>query len=216
MFSLATTEINARILVAKQLLGLVRTFESPNPPEAATCKGLMFVQLYATYEYAVHSAVQAMLSSIRSDGLCPQDLHQRALTLVLHSGFQSASTAGIRRVWDQRLDLVAALDSTVPLLTLDNTLFPKDGSHYRVQQLETIWAVFGLTVPVVPEPRLKLRIEELVENRNAIAHGRRTADEVGGRYSSLEIGKRIDDIEQISTYVVTQLDIHYKAGGVRR
>jgi hypothetical protein len=85
-----------------------------------------------------------------------------------------------------------------------------------VKQLETIWAVFGLTVPVVPELRLLGRIEELVENRNAIAHGRRTAVEVGGRYSALEIEKRIDDVEQISSYVVTQMEDHYKGGGVRR
>ena len=216
MFNITITEINARILVSKQLLGLVRMFERSRPPEAATCKGLMFVQLYGTYEYAVHSAVQAILSSIRSDGLCPRDLHQRALTLVLHSGFVSASTVGPRRMWEQRLDLVARLDSTVPLQSLDNTVFPKDASHYRVKQLETIWAVFGLTVPVVPEPRLIGRIEELVENRNAIAHGRRTAEEVGGRYSTLEIEKRIDDVEQISSYVVTQMEAHYRGGGVRR
>ncbi len=119
-------------------------------------------------------------------------------------------------MWEQRLDLVAKLDSTEPLQSLDNTVFPKDGSHYRVKQLETIWAVFGLTVPVVPEQRLIGRIEELVENRNAIAHGRRAAEEVGGRYSSLEIEKTIDDVEQISSYVVTQMEAHLKDGGVRR
>jgi hypothetical protein len=204
------------MLVAKQLIGLVRAFEGSKPPEAATCKGLMFVQLYGTYEYAVRSSVQAVLSSISGDGLCARDIHQRALTLVLHSGFDSASAAGPRRMWEQRLDLMAKLDSTGPLDSLDNSAFPRDGSHYRVRQLETIWAVFGLTVPVVPAPRLVGRIDELVENRNAIAHGRRTAEEVGGRYSTSEIEKTIDDIEQISSYVVTQMEAHYKAGGVRR
>jgi hypothetical protein len=216
VFNITITEINARILVAKQFLGLVRTFEGSKPPEAATCKGLMFVQLYGIYEYSVNSAVQATLSSIRGDGLCPLELHQRALTLVLHSRFISASTAGPRRMWEQRSDLVASIDSTSPLQSLDDTVFPKDGSHYRVRQLQTIWAVFGLAVPVVPEPRLLGRIEELVENRNAIAHGRRTAEEVGGRYSTLEIEKTVDDVGQISSYVVTEMETHYKAGGVRR
>ena len=216
MFNVTSTEIGSRVLAAKQLLGVVRAFEVSKPPEAATCKGLMFVQLYGTYEYAVHAAVQATLSFVRSDGLCPRDLHQRALTLVLNSEFISASMAGPGRIWEQRFGLVAGLDSTAPLHSLDNSVFPKDGSNYRVRQLETIWAVFGLTVPVVPEPRLIGRIGELVENRNAIAHGRRTAGEVGGRYSSLEIEKRIDDVEKISTYIVMQLESHYKGGGLRR
>ena len=71
-------------------------------------------------------------------------------------------------------------------------------------------------MPVVPEPRLVGRIEELVENRNAIAHGRRTPEEVGGRYSTAEIEKTADDIEKIGSYFVTELERHYNAGGVRR
>ena len=174
------------------------------------------MQLYGTYEYAVHSAVQAMLSAIRDDGLCARDLHHRVLTLVLDAAFTSVADSGRRKSWEKRLDLVANFESTVPLLSLDNTTFPTDGSHYRVKQLYTIWSVFGLNVPVLPHPRLIRRIEELVENRNAIAHGRRTPEEVGGRYSTSEIDGTITDIESIGTYVVTAMEAHYKGAGVRR
>ncbi len=73
-----------------------------------------------------------------------------------------------------------------------------------------------MTTPVVPESRLIGRIDELVENRNAIAHGRRTPEEVGGRYSTSEIEKRVDDIERITIYLVPEMETHYKAGGIRR
>ena len=210
------TEVNARILVNKQILALLRTFEHLKPVEASVCKGLMFVHLYGVYEYAVHSAVQGVLAAVCADQLCPRDLHHKSLTLVLDPVFLSASAAGRQRSWKQRLDLVASFDSTTPLQSLDDNLFPADGSHYRIAQLETIWAIFGISVPVVPESRLLGRIEELVENRNAIAHGRRTPEEVGGRYSTSEIDKRIDDIEKIAFYLVTEMETHYNAGGVRR
>ena len=216
MFQTARTEISARLLVNRQVLALVRTFERSKSLEAAACKGLAFVHLYGIYEYAVHSAVQALLAAIRADNLCPRDLHHNSLTLVLNPAFSSASSAGRSRAWKQRLELVASLESIIPLQSLDDTLFPSDGSNYRVAQLETIWSVFGITVPVVPEPRLVGRIEELVENRNAIAHGRRTPEEVGGRYSTAEIEKTADDIEKIGSYFVTELERHYNAGGVRR
>jgi len=202
VFNITRTEISSRVLVNRQLLALIRTFEQTRPLEAAAWKGLMFVHLYGVYEYAVHSAVQAVLAAVRADQLCPRDLHHSSLTLVLNPGFSSASTAGRPRVWKQRLDLVASFESGTPLQSLDDTLFPADGSHYRVAQLETIWAIFGISVPVVPESRLIGRIEELVENRNAIAHGRRTPEEVGGRYSTSEIEKRIADIEKITVYLV--------------
>jgi hypothetical protein len=119
-------------------------------------------------------------------------------------------------MWEQRIGLLAERESGVPLNTLDDAVFPSDGSHFRVRQLQTIWAVFGLATPVVPEPRLLGRIEELVENRNAVAHGRRTPEEVGGRYSVSDVATRVDDVEAIVTYLVTQLESHYVGGGVRR
>jgi hypothetical protein len=119
-------------------------------------------------------------------------------------------------MWKQRLDLVASFESTTPLKSLDDTLFPSDGSQYRIAQLETIWAVFGIVAPVVPESRLIGRIEELVENRNAIAHGRRTPEEVGGRYSIAEIEKRADDVEKIAFHLVTEMEKHFNAGGMQR
>ena len=195
---------------------MVQTLDQSRMLEAAAHKGLIFVQLYGVYEYAVHSAVQAMLSAIRDEGLSAQDLHHRVLTLVLDGAFTSVAASGRGRSWEKRLDLVANFESTAPLGSLDNTTFPTDGSHYRVKQLQTIWGVFGLDVPVLPEPRLIGRIEELVENRNAIAHGRRTPEEVGGRYSASEMDKTITDIEGVGTYVVTAMEAHYKRGGVRR
>ena len=216
MFDATRREIGERTLVSRRLLALIQSLEHSRTLETAAHKGLIFVQLYGVYEYAVRSAVQAMLSAIRTDGLCARDLHYQVLTLVLDPGFISAASSGRRACWGKRSALLQGSDSTAPLVSLADTAFPADGSHYRVRQLHTIWEVFGLSVPVLPEPRLAGRIEELVENRNAIAHGRRTPEEVGGRYSTSEIDKSITDIESVATYVVTAMETHYHGGGVRR
>ena len=61
-----------------------------------------------------------------------------------------------------------------------------------------------------------LQIAELVENRNAIAHGRRTADEVGSGFSYEDMKQRINDIEKISLYLLNQMENHYINGGILR
>lgn len=216
MFSQYSTEVSGRFLASRKLLGLAQSIETSSRHEAALCKGLMFVQIYGAYEFAVRSGVQGLLALIQTDGLSPRMLHMKVLTLVLDAKFKAVAEAGRRRIWDQRLALLAETDSAVAIEGLDDTLFPSDGSHYRIDQLQTIWKLFGITTPVVPQLRLLGRIEELVENRNAIAHGRRTADEVGGRYSTQDIGARIDDIESVALYVLNQLEGHYSSGGVRR
>jgi hypothetical protein len=70
MFDTARREIGERTLVSRRLLALMQTLDSSRTLEAAACKGLILVQLYGVYEYAVHSAVQATLAAICDDGLC--------------------------------------------------------------------------------------------------------------------------------------------------
>jgi hypothetical protein len=65
---------------------------------------------------------------------------------------------------------------------------------------------------VVPDPRFLGRIEELVENRNAISHGRRTAEDVGRQYSTPELEARIDDVGSIATYLIDTMQQHTDGG----
>ncbi len=75
---------------------------------------------------------------------------------------------------------------------------------------------FNLSQFVVPDNRHLGRIEELVENRNAIAHGRETAEEVGRRYSTSELGKRIDDVFTLTKYIISTMESHYLTGALHR
>jgi hypothetical protein len=172
--------------------------------------------LYGVYEYSVKAAVQGVLSLIRRDALSPSDVHQRALTLALRGRFDAVSNVGPLKTWQKRLELVSNLESGLPIQSLDDTAFPSDGSHFRAPQLQTIWSIFGLAGPILPENKLIGRIDELVENRNAIAHGRRTADDVGSGFSLDDMEQRTDDTERISIYLLTEMEIHYNNGGIRR
>ena len=216
MFAATHAEAGSRILDVRQFAAMVRSLENANAPEAPLCKGLIFVQLYAVYEYSIHAAVRSMLNSIQRDSLAPSDLHVSSLTLVLDAAFNSIADSGRTRTWPKRLDLMARLNDTEVMPVVNDAAFPTDGSHYRAGQLETIWAIFGLTAPIVPEPRLIGRIGELVDHRNAIAHGRERPEHIGRRYSVADIEARIDDVEKIITHLVSVLETHYKAGGLRR
>jgi hypothetical protein len=185
-----------------------------DPQVSATCRGLLFVQLYGVYEYAIRGSVQATLDFIRTDSLSCRDLRGSVLALVLDPTWQSAATAGLRRVWEVRSDLIRQSTDSSPLSDLNDTLFPLDGSHFRHSQLTTIWRVFGVTGDIVPDLRLLPRISELVETRNAIAHGRLTALEVGSSHSSDDMHARIRDTDRIAQHVVNELDAHCSAGGL--
>ena len=54
----------------------------------------------------------------------------------------------------------------------------------------------------------------MVDNRNAISHGRLTPEEVGGRYSWQEVASRVDDTNAIAGHVVSSLESHVQSGGL--
>jgi hypothetical protein len=214
MFPLIASEIATRLQVTREFVSLLASLQTTHPGQTSTCKGFAFIELYGTYEYTVQTAVQATLSSLRSDPVTIRQLRRELFSLVLDPHWTAAANAGRARIWDTRLSLISQLDSVESVSTLQETLFPLDGSHYRPSQLYTVWRVFGLSTTIVPAPRLLGRIDELVENRNAIAHGRITATEVGRRYSIGDVTARVDDTEAICNHIVDTLRLHYGSGAL--
>lgn len=55
---------------------------------------------------------------------------------------------------------------------------------------------------------MKGRLEELVTNRNHIAHGTEAAADIGGRYSMNDLDKRYKDINELCAYVISTFEQH--------
>ena len=215
MFTDARNEVALRIQEGRTFFSIA--VSAGNPSAAATSRGLLFVQLYGVYEYAVGASVQAALDFIRRGLLNCNDLKRSLLSLILDPDWSSARTVGPRKVWEARCRLIDRIHETTPLSSLQDTvLFPTDGSHYRRSQLITIWRVFGITSPIVPQARLLGRIDELVETRNAVAHGRQTAREAGRRHSDQDMQDRITDTDTIARYVIDTMDSHCSTGRLLR
>ncbi len=214
MFSVASAEVADRILQARRFIDAVKEDDTSQQDLTSTLKGLLFIELYGVYEYTVRSAVQSALSSLQSSGVGYSQIRREALALALDPLWDSCAGAGPARKWESRIALMQIVGSSQIASAIDATAFPRDGSHYRPRQLLTIWEIFGLTCPTVPDMRFLGRIEELVENRNAIAHGRRTASDVGKRYSKLELRGRVDDLNAVCNHLIDSMKGHVDAGAL--
>lgn len=176
-------------------------------PHVLTAKGLAFVQMYGVYEFTVRESVRASILDIKTKGLAFSVVRLELLGLLLDAEYKSAYMAGQKKSWSNRIEMLRKTGSADAVNTNDDT-FPADGSHFRRQQLEVIWALFGIAGPVVPDPRLYPLINELVEHRNAIAHGRSTPEAVGGRYSDVDVIERIAQCHRLCEHVIGQLEQH--------
>ncbi|MEJ1938614.1 hypothetical protein WDZ92_51115, partial [Nostoc sp. NIES-2111] len=75
---------------------------------------------------------------------------------------------------------------------LDSSLFPDDGSFMKTSQILLLCEVFDLGNPAPVMREAWDRINGIVDERNSIAHGRQTPEEVGRRYSHDDLLKLID------------------------
>lgn len=170
-------------------------------------KGLVFIELYALYEYAVTDSVRAALSEMKSRATPLNSIRFELLALVLKPECAAVIDSGRKTLWDKKFELFQLMASPQPMTTPDDA-FPDDGSHFRHKQLRTIWRLFGITKPEVPHGRFIPLIGELVTNRNAIAHGRSTAEDTGRRYSRKEISAKIRRTERLCLHIIGTIESH--------
>jgi hypothetical protein len=175
--------------------------------EARTAKGLAFVQMYAIYEYVVTNSVKAAILQIKNRGMLINTVRWELLSLILDADLNSVRDCGEANLWKKRIALMQKVNAAVLVDTAD-TAFPSDGSHFREDQLETIWSLFGISSSVVPDGRMRQLIRELVANRNAIAHGRSSPEDVGRTFSKDDIVKKIGQCRDLCMYIVNELENH--------
>ena len=184
MFNPLRSEVDARFQAVESFFGDTRNFRGDL---AATAKGLAFVHLYSAYEYTVRSVVKIAIDAINTHGHRMKDLAPSLLTLYLDPELSSLRDTGGANVWSARLKIFERAFSTDGLSLSTNTKPPSDGSHYRHTQLVTIFNVFGISRLPVRRRRHLYRIDEVVGNRNKVAHGEEAASDIGRRYSRADL-----------------------------
>ena len=102
MFNIVTREILSRRLSTERFVSLIDAYDPSRIIEIATCKGLVFIQMYGAYEYTIKSSVQAALLSINSKNFQVANICKELLCLVLDPLWTAASDVGRRELQADR------------------------------------------------------------------------------------------------------------------
>jgi len=202
----------ARLDEIRSFLLLMRHLESAagamgSSVELNVAKGLFFVHLYGAYEYTVSSSVEKTLQIINSMNIAIVDYKPVLLGIVLNAPFDAVCDVKADKKWSKRKEFFQQFTSNTPV-SFDVTVLPTGAGNLKRPQLETIWASLGITQPALPKPSLIGRLEELVENRNAISHGRESPVTIGGKYTIDDLEKRFQDISELCSYVIQSLETY--------
>jgi hypothetical protein len=163
-------------------------------PISREVKGFIFVMLFGAYENLIYTVTRSLLE---------EAIKMRVGNRRLKPGFRAfalaASADSIRDLSEKKLyshglpKLVHTADPGGRVCTIDPNSFPNDGSFMKSSQIWLWCELFDIPQPHRILNRTWSLIDAVVSQRNGIAHGRLTPDQVGRDYSEIEIRQLIKD-----------------------
>ncbi len=203
MYQSVELEITDRLKNTNELIRHISNLENDNQNSdlIKIQKGYLFVSLYSSIEYTITNVVSKYLEVLAQEQLKPMEYKKYLLCAVLDSKFNALIGSGKRKLWDRKKEFFDALFSDSPA-DIDDSVFPTDGINISIKQLQDIWIIFHLDGQAVPDGFNAWVLNEIKEHRNAIAHGREKAADIGGRYTTETLKRRVKDIEALCFHIV--------------
>lgn len=164
-------------------------------------RGMFFVHLYACFEYAVGESFGRLALNISSRGVSLSHLSSPMHTVALDGLLTSLQTnTNWRKKFSKRVELCRTLDS-LDQATIADTVLANSMPNISSAILAIAFQAYGIRNPPLLTPAIGGYIDEVVNKRNAIAHGRESPLSVGN-VKVLELRKRLASLQDQSTYVV--------------
>lgn len=163
-------------------------------------KGNFFVNLYGAFEYNIVALVSRVIDKINEDNsVIITDLKPTILSLLLHDECTALYNV-VNKKWIKRYELFIKIEDVIKD-PINNSLMPAQTGNFKVTQIEQICKIFGAEFQVINDVQLKSRLDILADNRNAIAHGRKTACEVGASFTKRELKEYLDAVQAYCLYL---------------
>ena len=217
MLTAVRAETASRLSEVFHLIDVIKRLEAvpplPDQNEVKVLRGLFWVHLYAALEYAVSNSVQRFLQAIEALNAPPVHFHPRFFSVVLDSNFSALRNVGEEKRWIKRLELINAQASGTPN-KINQDIFGLYLQNVWVEKMEALFSCLEINQPIVPHPSYKAYIDELVAQRNGVAHGRMSALAVGSSRRSDELLIRYNAISATCTHFFDCLEQHHNTRGV--
>lgn len=173
---------------------LEATHPSTLPPTldiSREARGLIILLLFASYESLLTSLCRGLLDFVATLQVGNAHLKKGLRIFASYSLLQSMRDSSESKIWKETgwrlVDTLSASTSTI-----NSNLFPSDGSYMKSSQVVVFCELFDLGDPARILKEVWSRLDAIVTERNSIAHGKLTPEEVGRNYSR-------DDIERLIT-----------------
>lgn len=182
-------ELIRRIARVERIIDAAHTTSIPEIGEdiGREIRGLAIVLLYASYENLLTSICRTILDTALSLQICNNKLRNGLKLFAIYESIQSICDTAPGKIWSGKgLELLSKATDTHKC-TINSGVFPNDGSFMKRTQVAVFFNLFELGDPGAILKEVWTNLDVIVDERNGIAHGRLTPDEVGRNYTLRDI-----------------------------
>lgn len=203
----ARTRFNENTIYLNYLTGI-----EPNDPtipasqELKIMKGLFYVHLYGSLEKTANDLIEKTLLSIKSQDIKNKDFNPSFNTISLLGNLQAFKNGGHKNFFANAIKIFEEMQSD-RISDLNETAFSNSLQNVGTKTITQILAAFGIEDFII-EPKTKLVINEIVETRNAVAHGRESAAQRGERFRTPDLRMKMETIITFSFSLIDCFE-HY-------
>ncbi|WP_156427788.1 hypothetical protein [Thiohalocapsa sp. ML1] len=186
--------------LVRRLDAVRRILDAAHPPSpvddaadaSRDARGIAVLLLYACYEHLLYSLCRRLLEIAVTLRVGNRRLRDGLLMFAAHEKMQSLAGVSPATVWKSKGRELLACVMDGRDCTINANLFPGDGSFMKRSQVMLFCEIFELGHPGPILAEVWNRLDAVVAERNAIAHGRLTPEEVGRNYSLEEMRSMVD------------------------
>lgn len=163
--------------------------------EIKILRGLFYVHLYSALEKAINETIEQTILLVKQDSVKNKHYDAAFNVISLNSKMQSFKHCSNKNYFSKSTEVFEGVISD-EVFELSNTVFSESLQNVWYKTIQDTLRSFGLE-PINTDPRVRLTIDELVDKRNAVAHGRETPVSVGERHRSDTLRKKAQEIQLV-------------------
>lgn len=168
---------------------------------SVSTRGLFFVYIYGIYEEIIREVVSATIDELNHSNIKINECIYELYALIFSDDYDGLYNVGNEHKWEKRWNISDKIMNN-QIVTISNDLMPTDGKNIRYRQLNSIAKSFGMKENILPRNEIGGYIQEMVDNRNFIAHGNKTPREIGRNYTVADLLQRCEDISEVCSYMI--------------
>jgi len=181
----------------------------PAPLEVKIMRGLFQVHLYSALEKTINELIENTLFYINSNNIKSLHYAHTFKSIALLNKLKSFRDCKYDNFFNKAIEIFSEMESQ-NILLISKTAFSSNLQNVWTKTIIEIINVFGIKGFTI-DPITRTIIDELVERRNAVAHGRESASVVGERFRTDVLRNRYATVVQFADQLVDAFETFYNS-----